>query len=240
MIIYKITNKINGKVYIGQTTDSLSRRKSEHIQAATSGSKSKLYSAMRKYGVENFEFEQIDTANTKDELNYKEIKYIVEYDSVRTGYNMYYGGANNCMFDEDVKSHHRQVMQTDEVKKKISDSMKQYRKEHPWTDEQRHKFAESKYGNKNFAGHKLTESHKEALKKSHYKSVYCINEDGVIVKRFDTVKSAAHWWYNNGYGTVKHWYTLCDMIKRSNVNNRFIKGLKWVYEGGDNNEKVSG
>lgn len=57
MIIYKITNKINGKVYIGQTTDSLSRRKSGHIQAATSGSKSKLYSAMRKYGVENFEFE---------------------------------------------------------------------------------------------------------------------------------------------------------------------------------------
>ena len=70
--------------------------------------------------------------------------------------------------------------------------------------------------------------------------MYCINEDGVIVEHFDTVKSAAHWWYNNGYGTVKHWYTLCDMIKRSNVNNRFIKGLKWVYEGGDNNEKVSG
>ena len=68
MIIYKITNKINGKVYIGQTIRSLEIRKRGHIQCAEQGMNRHLYNAMRKYGIENFEFEEMCKANSKSEL----------------------------------------------------------------------------------------------------------------------------------------------------------------------------
>ena len=76
-IIYKITNLINQKIYIGQTIQALKRRFKQHINNALRNSKNlkqiHLYAAMRQYGVTNFSIEAIDTANSKEELNQKEI-----------------------------------------------------------------------------------------------------------------------------------------------------------------------
>ena len=55
--IYKITNKVNNKVYIGQTSRSLEIRWREHKSRAGCYYTSHLYSAMNKYGVDNFIFE---------------------------------------------------------------------------------------------------------------------------------------------------------------------------------------
>lgn len=52
----------------------------------------KLARAIRKYGKDNFSICEIDTANTKEELNQKEILHIKEYDAIRTGYNETIGG----------------------------------------------------------------------------------------------------------------------------------------------------
>jgi len=52
-IIYQITNKVNGKFYIGKTTKSVEERFQRHIYNHKSG-KTHLYSAMRKHGIENF------------------------------------------------------------------------------------------------------------------------------------------------------------------------------------------
>ena len=60
------------------------------------------------------------------------------------------------------------------------------------------------------------------------KSVYCINESNEVVAKFDRVKDAAIWWMSTGY-KVKHYDQLCDKIKESSKQNRFIKGLKWFY-----------
>ena len=60
MIVYKITNLINGKVYIGQTVRSLEERYRGHIQRANKGYMGKLYPAMRKYGIDNFKPEVIE------------------------------------------------------------------------------------------------------------------------------------------------------------------------------------
>jgi hypothetical protein len=92
MIIYKVKNKISGKVYIGQTVNSLEQRKNEHINFSRNG-KSKFNRAIKSYGYENFDWEIIDTAKTKEELNEKEIKYIQEYNSIENGYNMVEGGT---------------------------------------------------------------------------------------------------------------------------------------------------
>ncbi len=85
--IYKVTNKINGKVYIGQSVD-IGRRWREHMTA-----KDDIYfhKAIQKYGVENFEWEVIEQCKKKD-LDEREIYWIEYYDSFNKGYNCTRGG----------------------------------------------------------------------------------------------------------------------------------------------------
>ena len=84
--IYKITNKINEKVYIGQTCYTTAVRWYSHIEALYKGKKNPLYQAMRKYGEENFEVECIEVCDN-EQLDEREIYYIKEYDSYRQGHN---------------------------------------------------------------------------------------------------------------------------------------------------------
>lgn len=98
MIIYKITNKINGKVYIGQTKRSIEERWRGHCNQAFDKKrdyqKFKLQYAILEFGAENFTVEVIDYAATKEEANRKEIYWIKQYDSVENGYNTSPGGRN--------------------------------------------------------------------------------------------------------------------------------------------------
>ena len=71
MIIYKITNKINGKVYIGQTIQPLKKRWNLH-RAKKSGCPA-LTRAFEKYGKDNFDICIIDHAHAREELDNKEI-----------------------------------------------------------------------------------------------------------------------------------------------------------------------
>lgn len=91
MIIYKIQNKINNKVYIGQTTRTLNERKREHISKGNNGYFF-IQKAIKKYGEDNFEWSVICNCNDRKELNKMEKYYIKEYDSYRNGYNMTLGG----------------------------------------------------------------------------------------------------------------------------------------------------
>ena len=82
--IYKITNKINGKVYIGQSIH-IERRWKEHCRQSTN---SVISDAIKQYGKENFIFEVIEECN-QEELNEKEEYYIQLYNSiVPNGYNV--------------------------------------------------------------------------------------------------------------------------------------------------------
>uniref|UniRef100_A0AB39C730 GIY-YIG nuclease family protein n=1 Tax=Bacillus phage KoopaTroopa TaxID=3234046 RepID=A0AB39C730_9CAUD len=94
MIIYKVTNVVNGKIYIGQTVQELWARKSGHKSHALTELKDNIFSrAIRKYGWDNFKWEIIDNANNKEELNKKEIHWIGHYKSHGVnGYNETDGG----------------------------------------------------------------------------------------------------------------------------------------------------
>ena len=88
--IYKITNKINGKSYIGQTTD-YKRRFSEHKAKGYNNEENKLlYYAFDKYGIDNFTFEVIEDKTPN--YNEREKYWIQYYDSYENGYNMTLGG----------------------------------------------------------------------------------------------------------------------------------------------------
>lgn len=88
--IYKITNVINGKVYIGQTIHSINHRFYLHKKNCDSP---KLANAFKKYGVKNFIIEEVDQALSVEELNSKEIAWIKRLNATVTGYNIDFGGT---------------------------------------------------------------------------------------------------------------------------------------------------
>ena len=185
MIIYKITNRINGKVYIGQTIHTLEQRWKQHLKNARNGVKTHLYSAIRKYGEENFEPEIICSADTKEELNLLETHYIQEYNSIDVGYNMVDGGNNNVMFIPYIKQHHKEVVSSEEIRRKVSEGMKRkIAKGEFFTPEHRKHLSEAAKGNHNF-GTGDTRSI----------GCYCVTETGENLQ-FHSYRDAWNWWKN--------------------------------------------
>ena len=174
MIIYKITNNINGKVYIGQTIRTLDERIREHKRFK----KSLISKAFRKYGFKNFIFEIIDNADSIEELNDKECKWIKLYNCiVPLGYNQCEGGGNTLGFHhrEDSKS----KMSVNKANKKTGKDNSFYGKTH--SNEQKAKWSEQR------RGRTLSEEWIEKLRKSHFKKV--INLDTGEI--FESIKEAA-------------------------------------------------
>jgi len=100
MVIYKITNKINGKAYIGQTIQKVEQRWKEHCKKSKQNI-SAISQALTKYGKENFTFEVIkkDILNI-EELNRLENLYIkLENTMSPFGYNLTEGGLNYIVSD---------------------------------------------------------------------------------------------------------------------------------------------
>lgn len=238
MIIYKVTNKVNGKCYIGQTRHSLNTRKKRHLSSAKAGMNTHFYQALRKYGEDNFYWEIICTAKDKQTLNELETFYITKFDSIKNGYNMVDGGDNNVMDIESVKTKHDLVMQSPEVRAKISKTMKQLRKEKGFSNETRKKISEKLKGNHNF-GTGDTRSI----------GCYCVLDTGEQL-HFHSYRDAWNWW--------KEQYNVFDTktecvyqrkIKQSikygyytyhyNRNSTKYEYPKWYKEGGDANEKVT-
>lgn len=92
-IIYKATNKQNGKVYIGKTSSCLRKRINLHIHMAfTKQSTTYFHNALRKYGRENFTFDILE--ETTEDLNDRERYFIAYLDStnIHKGYNLTRGG----------------------------------------------------------------------------------------------------------------------------------------------------
>lgn len=113
MIIYKSTNKITGKIYIGQTTKSLEQRIKGHLNESKIDKNRPFLSSINKYGIDNFTFEEIDFTNNLDDLNDKEIYWIDFYQSISpNGYNVTGGGQGN------------KTIGTKELGKRISEGLK--------------------------------------------------------------------------------------------------------------------
>lgn len=102
-IIYKVTNTITNDIYIGATSQNINDRIIQHHAEAKRQTGHKFHNAILTYGMENFEWDQIDTASTLNELANKEVLYIYEYNSAINGYNQNRGGGfkkNVYQYDE--------------------------------------------------------------------------------------------------------------------------------------------
>lgn len=102
--IYKIINDVNQKIYIGKTEFSIEKRFQEHCRDAFKeyNEKRPLYSAMKKYGVENFHIEQIEEVLNDELACEREIYWIEYYGSFKNGYNATKGGDGRRYADYDL------------------------------------------------------------------------------------------------------------------------------------------
>lgn len=119
MVIYKVTNLVNGKIYIGKTVRTVEERKKQHIYVAIHNNSNFIFhKALRKYGENSFTWEVIDTAETENDLKEKEIFWITHYNSYiqnknSNGYNMSLGGEGQSG-----------LKWSEESKRKLSESIK--------------------------------------------------------------------------------------------------------------------
>jgi group I intron endonuclease len=95
--IYKIVNKITNKSYIGKSNN-VAKRWQQHKTFPFSKGKNrnqclKLYRAIRKYGVDNFDFSIIQEYENSEECDQAEINFIKEHQTIQNGYNITSGGT---------------------------------------------------------------------------------------------------------------------------------------------------
>ena len=153
--VYKHTNKINGKVYIGMTT---MHPKERWKNGAGYSGRNHFGRAIRKYGWNSFEHEIVETGLTRDEALKIEKMLIAEYDSTNPekGYNEAVGGEGGGMY----KKHH-----TAESKEKISKA----RKRDGFSEQHKANISKSKRG----AKHHLA------------RPLYQYSEDGEFIRKWD-------------------------------------------------------
>lgn len=174
-VIYKITNLINGKQYIGQTSKLyINNRWCEHKNNARNGKPSYLYNAIRKYGEDNFEFKVILKNIPIDKLNFYEQLWIEKFNTkAPNGYNLTDGGSGTRGFtpwDKGIKRSKEDVEKmkayfTPKVREKMSKRVSgannpmygRYGECHP-------SYGFSRYGNDNpFYGKHHSEQTREAI-----------------------------------------------------------------------------
>ncbi len=92
-VIYTVTHKESGKTYVGATTKSMQARKADHLIKVQRNVKSPFYDAIATYGADAFEWQQVDTASSMNELARKERQFIKETDAKISGFNGDCGGG---------------------------------------------------------------------------------------------------------------------------------------------------
>lgn len=171
MIIYKATNTVNGKYYIGKTVTTLEKRIKAHKSAA-SKKKWVFYNAINKYGFDKFKWEILAECDNIEELNKLEIKLIEENIG---GYNVAKGGSGGDTFTnnpnkevlrENVSKFHKNKILSDEHKDKIAKAHEG--KSKPWASDIAKKMSEGNVGKKSkLKNTNLSEEHKKKIGKAN-------------------------------------------------------------------------
>jgi len=101
MVVYKLTNMVNGKIYVGQTVLPLERRWYSHVKKASAKSSMLISRAIAKHGPQNFLCEILCTTEDKTHLDYLEKLWIKLLDARNTkvGYNLIEGGTGGNIIE---------------------------------------------------------------------------------------------------------------------------------------------
>lgn len=251
MIIYKTTNLINNKIYIGQDKNN---------NPKYLGSGDLLKKAIKKYGKENFKKEILCFCENQEELNEKERLYILKYDSrnLEFGYNISVGGRNgttlNRKMSDETKTkmskirlgikfsddHKKNISKSltgkiisEETKNKMSESQKKI-KHNPLSLETKTKMSKIRLGIKlsDETKNKMSESHKGEKNGFFGKK----HSDEFLIKKRKPILEIS-----NTNEIIREWKSIKIASKTLNLHesgiinvlkgkNKTTKGFKFIYK----------
>lgn len=208
--IYKITNDINGKVYIGKTLLDIQKRFSQHKSESfrSKNENRPLYRAMNKYGFEHFYIELIEECPI-EKLSDKEVYWINFYNSYKNGYNATLGGDGKQFYNyEAIVQSFLSGKSTKELTIEFDCCIETVRK----------------------ALHLANIDIKAFSLKQHQKQLAMKNQDGKIVKKFLGRKEAIEWLIENKYVETNDLHNISISIGRVlNGKRKRAYGFYWEY-----------
>lgn len=226
-VIYKTTNLINNKIYIGKRIFT----KDKFLRNKYYGSGKLLKDAINKYGLNSFNREILEEVDNEF-LEEREIYWIKFYNSnnLEIGYNLTIGG--NSKYGRKIGN------MSNETKKKISESVSKYLSEygHPFQDKNHSDETKEKIKNK-LKGRKLTDEHKIKAAEGHRGLKYNKPEKVKKIKVDQSIKIKQL--SMDGY-FIKEWKSIMEASKELNIDRSGISracrgvykqcgGYKWIY-----------
>jgi group I intron endonuclease len=176
--IYVVTNAVNGKKYVGQTTLITTQRWAKHMSSARSTINHcrALGCAILKYGSENFTVEEVATAHSKEGLDAKEIHWVNLCNSVSPhGYNLTEGGGSAGRPSKETIELRRNAMLGHPVSQATRDKIRMAQVGKQLTPEHREKLRQAKLGRKQDAG-------LVARRTAAIRAVYLEKHDEIVAK----------------------------------------------------------
>lgn len=249
--IYLITNKQNNKKYIGQTKIGIYNRWQEHLaDSARSGPNRLLYNAIKKYGVDNFTIELLETNIPENLIDQREQEFIKQYNTYYLtgyGYNMTLGGQgihgyahtdlNKQKISLGAKTRWEEIRQKEPEKyQAICTHRSEIAKGKPKSKEHRHKLsviASQRTGTKNpFYGKHFTEDSKEKLRAAWDKRVPSVQATHIETGEITTYRSVSEAVraLNLNSSAVSRIALVCKNEKGKAYNHY------WCYTGKDGDE----
>lgn len=181
-LIYKITNCINGKCYIGQTRRSLNERLNSHVRERKSRP---LYNAIRKYGWDNFQVDILEQCEVED-LNDKEIYWISRKNCLYpNGYNLTTGG-NQYSHNQYTKNKISRIRQGIKFSSVHIENIRKSRLGTTIPEEQKRKMSNSHKG----VVHSHETREKLKLSQPHRREVGRFNSEGILIQKFSSISEA--------------------------------------------------
>lgn len=154
--LYCVTNRENGKMYVGQTARSVQERWSRHVYAAASASKLKFHRAIRKYGAGNFDVVELFQYPTLEDALHAEMILVASLDLISGGYNSAPGGSVSPMLSPEVSARNAAARRGKKLSAEHRANMAKAhrgRPSSPHSDETRRKISLAKKGRPQSAGH---------------------------------------------------------------------------------------
>lgn len=208
--IYKISNDINDKLYIGQTRYSLNYRFKLHVQDSKNKLDRPLYRAMNKYGIEHFTISLIEEC-PDDQLNEREIYWIKTLQAYSEGYNATTGGEGRTLYDHEA----------------IKERLKFY----PYALDVAREFNCSPDIVREIAhaaNIKLI-SHGQENFQATKKRITQYSKDLQFLQDFQSVADAARWCYENNYAATCNSGVRSHIAEAANHKRKSAYGFIWEY-----------
>lgn len=209
--VYKITNDVNAKVYVGKTCHSLEKRFSEHIGDLEKrrNENRPLYRAMRKYGIEHFSVCMVEECDDT-ELSVREQYWIKRLHTYETGYNATAGGDGKIQFDHDAILNELIINPYPiEVANKFGccvDIVRDIAKTH---------------------GINICHNQEFLRQSSPSKEIIGFGTNGIV--RFDSASQAAEWVYSSGRAKTLNSGVRSHIADCANGKRTSAYGYKWKY-----------